>query len=223
MSLINARLLRLVQLALSLPPESSERREHLSEIYVIVMRSGKLWRGYSFQRKYYADALQEMWEYSFSHLDSYQPEVNEVTTWLNDNLKRVLQKYAARYRRESARRAYSLKTESGTINPVDNLSAPPDTQPSLDMLNQLLIWVKTDTDGQLRRRKCKRYAHINAQTLILRRLPPNVLSWEHIAKELNADKTYLAQWYARHCYKLLRRWGHSQGYLLNIETAIEEN
>ena len=207
------KLCQLIHLALSLPPSSPERQAQLNKIYCLVMRSGKLWRGYSFQRQYYGDALQEMWEHCLSNLDSYQPEISGVITWLNDHLKRILQKYAARHRREFARRAYGIQTEQGICDPIDTLQASPDPQLGLDMLSELLEWVQTDPDGQLHRRVCKRYAHVHAQTLLLRRLPPKTRSWEQIANELNADKTYLAQWYARHCYPLLRQWAHNRGYL----------
>jgi hypothetical protein len=177
------------------------------------MQSGKLWRGYSFQQEYYNDAFQEMWEFSFQHLDTYNPDLQEVTTWLNDTLKRILNKYEKRRQRENARLVPKLQTAEDLFDPIDILPSPPDACLSLDLLEKLWHWVNTDSENLLQSRICTRYTHINAQTLLQRRLPPQEFSWETIAKELNADKTYLSKWYSQYCYPLLRQWAYDQGYL----------
>ncbi|MBE9066783.1 sigma-70 family RNA polymerase sigma factor [Leptolyngbya cf. ectocarpi LEGE 11479] len=181
------------------------------------MQSKKLWRESS---PYYADALQEMWEYCFLNVDDpedgYQPDVCRVTTWLDNRLKKILRRYRDRSRRQLNRHAFAVQFESGQIlDPVDSLTAPPDSQYAISILTHLLSWVTEDPDEVLRCRVCAKYRHINAQTLLLRRLPPMEQSWADIAVELGANKTYIAQWYSRYCNPFLREWGCQNGYVDN--------
>lgn len=210
---VNITLRNLIAMALKCPARSPERQRQQSLIYREVMQSGKLWRGYSYEREYYNDAVQEMWEHCFQSLDAYNPDIQEVLTWLNDNLRRILNRYQKRRQRERARLLPKLSLDAGLYDPIDVVPSRPDTYLSFQLLEHLWYWVNTDPDEVLQNRVCPRYAHINAQTLLKRRLPPLETPWEIIAKDLEADKTYISQWYARYCYALLRSWGYTQGYL----------
>lgn len=214
---LDIRLRHLVIEACSSPVGSAERQSAFSEIFRLVMKSKKLWRESS---PYYADALQEMWEYCFLKLDDpedgYKSDVCRVTTWLDNRLKKILRRYRDRSRRQLDRYAFTIQFDDGQIlDPVDSLMAPPDSQFALDMLTHLLNWVSEDPDHSLRNRVCAKYPKINAQVLLLRRLPPREQSWTDISVELGADKTYIAQWYSRYCNPFLRDWGRIHGYLDN--------
>ena len=192
-----------------------KRQLVFGEIVHLVMQSRRLWRESS---PYYPDALQEMWEYCFLKLDDpddgYNPDVCRVTTWLDDRLKKILRRYRDRTRRQLTRQIFAIRFDDGRLlDPVDSLVAPPDPQSALDIWAHLLDWVLEDPGQRLRSRVCSRYPKINAQVLLLRRLPPNEQSWDQIAAEFMADKTYIAQWYSRYCNALLRDWGRLQGYL----------
>lgn len=202
------------------PVGSADRQSAFSEVVRLVMRSRKLWRE---STPYYPDALQEMWEYCFQNIDhpenGYNPGVCGVVTWLDDRLKKILRRYRDRARRQRTRQAFSTQLQDGQIlDPVDRLVAPPDPQSALDLWIRLLDWVKSDPEQILSSRVCLRYPHINAQILLLRRLPPDEQSWSVIATDLSADKTYIAQWYSRYCNVLLRTWGKSQGYLNSTDS-----
>ncbi|MEM7796252.1 MAG: sigma-70 family RNA polymerase sigma factor [Cyanobacteria bacterium P01_C01_bin.118] len=212
---LDVRLRRLVEEACRHPVGSPKRQSAFSEIFRLVMQSKKLWRESSL---YYADALQEMWEYCFLKVDDpedgYKPEVCRVTTWLDNRLKKILRRYRDRSRRQLNRHAFAVQFEDGQIlDPVDSLMAPQDSQFALDMLTHLLNWVTKDPDEVLRSRVCAKYPNVNAQILLLRRLPPMEQSWADIAEELGADKTYIAQWYSRYCNPFLRDWGRANGYI----------
>ncbi len=214
---LDIKLRQLVIDACSYPVGSPERQSAFSEIFRLVTQSKKLWRESS---PYYADALQEMWEHCFLSVDDpedgYKPDVCRVTTWLDNRLKKILRRYRDRSRRQLNRHVFSVQFDDGHIrNPVDSLMAPPDSQLAIDMLAHLLEWVSEDPDQILRNRVCAKYPKINAQVLLLRRLPPGEQSWTDIASELDADKTYIAQWYSRYCNPFLRDWGRTNGYIDN--------
>ncbi len=212
---LDIKLRHLVAEACRHPIGSPKRQAAFSEIFRLVMCSKKLWRE---STPYYADALQEMWEYCFLKVDDpddgYQPDVCRVTTWLDNRLKKILRRYRDRSRRQLNRHAFAVQFEDGQVlDPVDNLMAPPDSQYAIDMLTHLLNWVTEDPDEVLRSRVCAKYPNVNAQTLLLRRLPPMEQSWGDIAVALGADKTYIAQWYSRYCNPFLRDWGRANGYI----------
>lgn len=212
---LDKKLRQLVSEACSHAVGSPKRQAAFSEIFRLTMQSRKLWRESS---PYYADALQEMWEYCFLKVDDpedgYNPNICRVTTWLDNRLKKILRRYRDRSRRQLNRHAFTIQFDDGQIlDPVDSLMAPQDSQSALDMLTHLLNWVSEDPDQRLRNRICAKYPNINAQVLLLRRLPPAEQSWTDIADELGADKTYIAQWYSRYCNPFLREWGRTHGYL----------
>lgn len=214
---LDEKLRELITEACFHPVGSPKRQAAFSEIFRLTMQSKKLWRESS---PYYADALQEMWEHCFLKVDDpedgYKPDVCRVITWLDNRLKKILRRYRDRSRRQLNRHVFAIQFEDGQVlDPVNSLMAPPDSQPAMDMLAHLLNWVTEDPEQILRNRVCAKYPNINAQVLLLRRLPPMEQSWTDIASELDADKTYIAQWYSRYCNPFLREWGRTHGYIGN--------
>ncbi|MEO1390306.1 MAG: sigma-70 family RNA polymerase sigma factor [Cyanobacteria bacterium J06634_6] len=211
---LNQRLQALVAEACTHELGSVQRQAAFAQIVTLVMRSGKLWCE---STPYYADALQEMWRYSFEYIDhpedGYKPDVCRVTTWLDDRLKKTLRRYRDRKGRQNERHLSPLQTAGGLVDPIDQLVAPADPHSALRLWSRLLSWVQEDPDETLRSRICKQYPHISAQCLLMRRLPPDERSWDDISAEFSADKKYIAQWYSRYCNPLLRQWGKAQGYL----------
>ncbi|MEM1307976.1 MAG: sigma-70 family RNA polymerase sigma factor [Cyanobacteria bacterium P01_D01_bin.71] len=212
---LHQQLKQLVEMACNSPVGSPERQVAFAEIVRLVMRSGKLWRE---STVYYPDCLQEMWEYCFRYIDDpelgYDPSVCTVTTWLDDRLKKNLRRYRDRKSRQRKRYISAMPTEAGqVVDPVDTLVSPADVYPALKMWSSLIRWVQADPEQTLRSRKCLRYPQITAQVLLLKRLPPNEQSWDEIAAEFSADKTYISQWYSRYCNALLREWGRAEGHL----------
>ena len=216
---LNHKLCQLIAEARHYPLKSLERQQRISEVHRLVMQTGKLWRENS---PYYTDALQEMWEYCCQHPEAYDPSVKRVITWLDDYLKKRLRRYRdARYRQQQ-RLLIILETEKGqATDAVENLSAPPDIQPTLDIWQATLDWVQTDPDGTLHRTIFRKRPAINSQTLILRRLPPDT-PWSTIAAEFNltpAETKDLPKFYHRKCLPLLRKFALSQGFIEELETS----
>jgi hypothetical protein len=205
----------LVAEASALPPASVRRQQILQKLYRRVMAAKKLWVEHE---PYYGDALQDMWEYCFQHLDEYDPAISGVTTWLNFCLKKQLRQHRDRWIRERDHKANPhLTDEDEWLDPVDSLPARPAIEPTIDILETTLHWVKTDPEGTLRATCFRKRSEINAQALFLLRFPDET-PWQAIADrfDLNlAEAKDLPKFYNRHCLPLLRNFGYSQGYITN--------
>ncbi|NET54509.1 MAG: hypothetical protein F6K09_39760 [Merismopedia sp. SIO2A8] len=126
------------------PLKSLERQQKLSQVCILVIKSGKLWRE---NTTYYNDALQQMWEYCCQHPEEYEPSIKNVTTWLNDNLKKQLRNLRDAQKRNKNRLLTIIQTQEGQIfDPTDNIPARPDIDPVLEVWEATLNWVKSRLD-----------------------------------------------------------------------------
>ena len=220
MNELDLKLRELIATALLYPSQSLERQQVLAQMHLLVMKSGKLWREHT---SYYNDALQEMWEYCCEHLEEYNPDIKGPIVWLDDELKKRLRRMRdGKYRQQ--RRFITIKqTEQGvTNNPIDDIVSSPDIQPAIEIWEKTIQWVQEDPDRRLTSICFRKRPEINAQALILRRLPPNTLSWKTIGAEFNlnpAEAKDLPKFYNRKCLPLLREFGLSQGYIEQPSTS----
>ncbi|WP_375480132.1 sigma-70 family RNA polymerase sigma factor [uncultured Nostoc sp.] len=195
---------------------SPQRQKLLTQI--IRLTASRLWRETT---PYYQDALQQTWLYFCRNVcegltgQTYDPSYGSVITWLNAYLKRRLQDFYLNQNREQAttvplriRQSTSGGT-SETIDPVDNLSASPQAPP---ILEDLEIWAKTDSDGELRGTYIKGRPDVNCQVLILKRLPPEV-SWKDLSEEFGLSIPTLSSFYQRQCLPRLRKFAELEGLL----------
>lgn len=220
MNELDLKLRELIATALLYPSQSLERQQVLAQMHLLVMKSGKLWREHT---SYYNDALQEMWEYCCEHLEEYNPDIKGPIVWLDDELKKRLRRMRdGKYRQQ--RRFITIKqTEQGvTNNPIDDIVSSPDIQPAIEIWEKTIQWVQEDPERRLTSICFRKRPEINAQALILRRLPPNTLSWKTIGAEFNlnpAEAKDLPKFYNRKCLPLLREFGLSQGYIEQPSTS----
>jgi len=213
---LTEQLNQLVAKACSHPPNSTKRQEGLTQIVRVVMKSGKLWKE---NNPYYGDALQQTWLYFTRNIceattgAKYDAEISSVTTWLNAYLrKRLLDFRLSSSDEEKQRVKPCFSKEQGPdqeIDPLDNLPAPPDIPPILEITRN---WATTDLDGELRHVHIQGYPKVNCQVLILRRLPPET-PWETLATEFGLSISTLNNFYRRQCMPRLRKFGESQGYI----------
>ncbi|NJN73214.1 MAG: hypothetical protein HC799_10630 [Limnothrix sp. RL_2_0] len=184
-----------------------------------VLSSKKLWRS---KAPYYEDALQEALEYCFQNLEEYVQkyiDVQTFMTWVNDWIIKKLRLYRDRQNSQRQRQTFS-PLDSGGYDPLQQLPARDDSNLSLAIWDELMEWINADLEKNLQNRVCKRFPHINAQCLLVRKLSLDNASWEIICQDLKCppiEAKYLAQWYSRHCYPLLRSWGMEKGYLNNSD------
>jgi len=212
---IHRTLKALIQEALTHPVHSPERQQCLNRIYMLVMKSGKLWRDYG---PYYGDAVNDMWYECFTHLEDYDPSLQQVTTWLNDSLRRALRRYKDRQQRDLKRHRTQIRGDDGQDTPiVDVLTSRPDaTNAQEKILNPVLKWVEADVDGKLQKRIFRNRPGINIQSVLLKRIPPQAKDWNTICTEFglsNEEATALPKWYHRYCKPDLREFGTQTGLL----------
>ncbi len=210
------QLRRLVKEACGHQPGSPQRQKLLTQI--IRLTASRLWRE---PTPYYQDALQQTWLYFCRNVcegltgQTYDPNYGSVITWLNAYLKRRLQDFYLNQNREQAttvplriRQSTSGGT-SETIDPVDNLPASPQAPP---ILEDLEIWAKTDSDGELCGTYIKGRPDVNCQVLILKRLPPEVC-WKDLSEEFGLSIPTLSSFYQRQCLPRLRKFAELEGLL----------
>ncbi|MDY6937068.1 MAG: sigma-70 family RNA polymerase sigma factor [Cyanobacteriota bacterium] len=208
---IEKQLARLVAETCEYPPGSLKRRQSFNRLVRAIIHSDKLWRQ---NVPYYADALQQTWLYLCRNLcqattgAQYDPQKSQVTTWLNQYLKRRLQDFylAARNRQEQPATTHQIGFAS---NSIENLPAPPAIPP---ILEETRNWVLADADGELSRIHIKGRPDLTCQVLILRRLPPQT-DWKTLERELSCSYSTLANFYQRQCLPRLRQFGKDRGYL----------
>ncbi|MEH1906834.1 MAG: sigma-70 family RNA polymerase sigma factor [Nostoc sp.] len=213
---LDEQLKYLVTQACRYQPGSPQRQKLLTQI--IRLTSNKLWRE---STPYYQDALQQTWLYFCRNIcegltgQTYDPTYGTVITWLNAYLKRRLQDF---YLNQNLEQAITIplrirqSISDGivqTIDPVDNLPATPQAPP---ILEDLEIWAKTDSEGELRRTCIKERPDVNCQVLILKRLPPEV-SWKELSEDFGLSIPTLSSFYQRHCLPRLRKFAELEGFL----------
>lgn len=203
---LNQQLQQLVTEACSYPARSLQRRQKLSEIVRVVMKSGKLWKE---NTPYYNDALQQTWLYFCRNPEQYNPASCSVITWLDNCLKWRLQDFRSLEAQEQARTvsASTLGTEE-TTDYIQNLPDDPDIPPILEETYQ---WAQSDPDGELASTHVKGRPDVTCQILILRRLPPET-PWKTIAKEFGLPPSTAPNFYKRECLPRLRNFALRQGY-----------
>jgi hypothetical protein len=205
---------QLVETACSHPPGHPKRQRALTQILRDTLP--RLWRDSS---PYYADALQRTLMFFTENIceaktgKRYDPEVATIATWLNFYLrKRILDAQIGAQNRSSREVSVWSGSDDDSLDLIQQLPAPPDTQTAMDMLDRVRHWAETDESGELRSLCIKGYPHITAQLLILRRLPPET-QLKTLAEELGAGIPTLNSFYQRQCLPRLRNFGKQQGYL----------
>ena len=193
------------------PPGSKERQKNLTKIIRLV--NSQLWQE---NTPYYEDALQETWIYFCRNICegkaniTYDPNKATVVTWLNNYLKWRLKDGFIRVQKNKKRTIPTrVDATNKIIDPIDNLPARPDIPPLLEDIKQ---WVLSDPQNKLRKIYLDNHPQITAQTLILRRLPPES-PWNKLAEEYGVSVGTLSSFYQRKCKPLLREYSKAQGYI----------
>lgn len=191
-------------------PDSRERKHYLTKIIRVI--APKLWR---VNTPYYADALQKTWAYFIRKVcTTYDPSRALLTTWLNVYLRyrhQDLLKQAAEEQQKLIPLDPQVSDAEGTTSKVIK-EVPSKDYGSLGLLEQVINWVETDTDGMLRQIHLTGRPDINCQTIILLRLPPET-PWKEISTRFNEKVPTLAAFYQRKCLPRLRKYGQSEGLL----------
>jgi hypothetical protein len=195
------------------PHGSVERQKGLTVLVRLINRSQKLWQDSS---TYYEDALQQTWLYFCRNLceaitakSAYDSEQSNVITWMNAYLKRRWQDMYIENQQQKQKYA-PKQWENNHTNEIDraieHIATPP---PSSNLLEQLQKWVEVDRTKILRLTYIRDRTDVNAQILILKRLPPET-SWQILAQEFALPVSTLSSFYQRKCIPLLKEFYEKQ-------------
>lgn len=179
-------------------PGSVERQKTLTKIIRLI--SNKLWQE---DTPYYPDALQQTWVYLCQNLcdntgEAYNSSEGSVITWLNAYLKQRLQElYLDQIQQADPGSVDTHLLKSDQVNKTsdqDYFKVNPDSS----LLQNLIIWIKTDPKDQLHRIYIEGHPEVTCQELLRRRLPP-VTSWDSLAAEFHLPISTLSSFYQRQC------------------------
>jgi hypothetical protein len=194
------------------PHGSVARQKGLTSLVRLINRSQKLWRDNS---AYYEDALQLTWLYFCRNLceantakSAYEPDRSNVITWMNAYLKRRLQDMYIENQKQQQQNPLEQTDGRNTVveNSIDRIVAKP--QPS-NLLDQIRQWVEADHTKALRRTYIRDRTDVNAQVLILKRLPPET-NWQSLSQEYALPISTLSSFYQRKCIPLLKEFYEQQ-------------
>jgi hypothetical protein len=191
-------------------PQGTIARQHgLTSLIRLINRSQKLWKDNS---PYYEDALQQTWLYFCRNLceattakSAYDSDRSNVITWMNAYLKYRLQDMYIENHQQQLKSGLAEREDidDAVINQVvDRIAAPVQ---SSDLLEQIQQWAKLDRTKVLRRTYIRDRADVNAQVLILKRLPPET-NWQILSQEFSLPISTLSSFYQRKCIPLLKEF-----------------
>ena len=197
----------LVLKARQYPAGSYQRNQCLTQIIRLV--EPRLWKFYT---PYYADALQQTWLYFAKNVCTvYDPTRASVATWLNNYL---------RYRHQDLTRqdfqhhyqevSIDIESKGKDGSSFKAMDIPTRKYGSLSLLEEVIEWVKTDSDRNLQQTHVKNRPDVNCQTLILLRLPPET-PWKEISSQFQVSIPTLSSFYRRNCMPYLRKLAQSIG------------
>ncbi|MGB8687034.1 MAG: sigma-70 family RNA polymerase sigma factor [Microcoleus sp.] len=224
------QIVELVTKACQQPPGSPQRAHFLNQLIREILKSGKLWKE---NTPYYKEALNKTLIYLSRNLCEattakrpYDPEESQITTWLNAYLKkRLLDCRLAKQKekqKQKPRQIVSLEGEQDeeNLNSIEKLPAEPD---SIFYVEEVIEWIETDPNNELKSRHVRGKPQINCQVLLLRRCLYGQ-SLQELAKEFGCAHSTLYQLFNNDCRHLLQKFCEDQGYqTLNIPGVYQNN
>jgi len=222
-------ILELVTEACKHPLGSPRRGRFLDKLIREIVKSGKLWKE---NTAHYEEALQRTWIYLSRNLceattakEPYNPEISQITTWLNTYLKKRLLDCYRKQKQERERQiqlpivSLDRLSDKKDIKYTENLKANPDVSFYLD---ELLEWIETDPNDELKSRHVRGKPEINCQVLLQRKCLYGQ-TIEEIAKEFGCAHSTLYQLLNNDCRHLLQQFSENQGYqTFNIPGVPEQ-
>jgi hypothetical protein len=189
------------------PQGTIARQRSLTSLIRLINRSQKLWRDSS---PYYEDALQLTWLYFCRNLcealtakSAYDSDRSNVITWMNAYLKHRLQDMYIENHQQQLKSGLKEREDinnAGIDRVIDRIAAPVQ---SSNLLEQVREWVELDKTKVLRRTYVRDRSDVNAQVLILKRLPPES-NWQILSQEFSLPISTLSSFYQRKCIPLLK-------------------
>lgn len=162
-----------------------------------------------------ADAMQQTLLYLVKNFDQYDASRGCFFTWLNSYLYfhrcDAYQQIAWQHRSEIPLDPTLMNDDNLCSKVISDL--PSRNYGSLQLLDRIVNWVQTDPNGTLRQTQISNHPEVNAQTMILLRLPTHEMAWKAIAERFGLSISTLSAFYQRKCVPLLREFGQTEGFI----------
>lgn len=199
---LDDRLRQLAIAAQNLPQGSFTRQRLLTELIVIMQRSGKVCRPRQgqFQMLYeeiYAEALQRLFAFICACIERYNPQQGEVLQWVNFLLRQRFFIEASRdflpiaYKGMDARTVKHLTLES--LDKYNPYELNPQLIPHLSQ--EVKDCLEEDPEGLFAQACVANHPTASFQYIALRRLEG--YSWQDLSMELNISIPTLSSFYQR--------------------------
>jgi hypothetical protein len=192
------------------PARSLERKKQLTQVIRLIYPLIK--RDYNPDD---AEVVQDALFFLVKNLDKFDPGRGCILTWLNPRLffgrRDAYLAKINQQRHETRLDAALVDEENGWTKGVPEVASR--NYGSLEMLDRVLAWAQTDPNGTLRQTHLEGHPEINAQLLILLRLPLPETPWKEIAAKFGKSISALNSFYQRKCLPLLREFGSSEDWL----------
>jgi hypothetical protein len=196
---------RLKQLAIAAqqcPPGSLAKRRALSELIIVMQRSGKLCRPrqgqfHTLYEEIYAEALQRLFSFICERINYYNPERGEVLQWVNFLL---IQRFFIEASRDFLPTVYkgmdARTVKHSTLESLDR-SSPYEINPQLipHLSQEVKDCIEEDPEGLFAQTYVADHPAANFQYLALKRLEG--YSWQDLSIELQIAVPTLSSFYQR--------------------------
>jgi hypothetical protein len=196
---------RLKQLAIAAqqcPPGSLAKRRALSELIIVMQRSGKLCRPrqgqfHTLYEEIYAEALQRLFSFICERINYYNPERGEVLQWVNFLL---IQRFFIEASRDFLPTVYkgmdARTVKHSTLESLDR-SNPYEINPQLipHLSQEVKDCIEEDPEGLFAQTYVADHPAANFQYLALKRLEG--YSWQDLSIELQIAVPTLSSFYQR--------------------------
>ncbi|MEG4273136.1 MULTISPECIES: sigma-70 family RNA polymerase sigma factor [unclassified Microcoleus] len=224
------QIVELVTKACQHPPGSIQRGRFLHRLILEILKSGKLWKEHT---PYYKEALNKTWIYLSRNLCEattakrpYDPEESLITTWLNPYLQKRLLDYRLAQQKEQQKQKPRLivslegEQDEENVNSIEKIPAEAD---SIFYVEEVIEWIETDPNNELKSRHIRGKPQINCQVLLQRKCLYGQ-SFKELAKEFGCAHSTLYQLFNNDCRYLLQKFCEDQGYqTLNIPGVYQNN
>jgi hypothetical protein len=199
---LDARLKQLAIAAQQCPHGSFAKRRALTDLIMVIQRSGKLSRPRrgQFQMLYeeiYAEALQRLFTFICERIDAFNPEKGEVLQWANFLLAQRFFTEASRDFLPAVYKGMDARTvKCMTLEALDQ-SHPHELNPQLipHLSQEVKSCLEEDPEGLFAQAYIANFPAANFRYLALKRLEG--YSWQDLSIELNIAIPTLSSFYQR--------------------------
>jgi hypothetical protein len=161
-----------------------------------------------------ADVMQNILFFLVKNLDKFDPSRGCLLTWLGS---RLFFAWRDVYLAKINQQHHETPLDIALVDGENGWQGVPELASrnygSLETLELVYAWVQTDPNGILHQTHLEGHPEINAQVILLLRLPLSEKPWKEIAAKFDKPIPTLHSFYKRKCLPCLREFGQTEGLL----------